>query len=130
MLGAIAGDIIGSVHEYSGTKTPEVELFHAHCRFTDDTVLAVAVADCVLHGFDYTDKYHEYFHAYPNAGYGFRFFQWVSSGDRQPYNSWGNGSAMRVAAVGHGLRLIGGGAGRGTTKCRSDPQPPGRRTRR
>ena len=101
MLGAIAGDIIGSVHEYSGTKTPEFELFHAHCRFTDDTVLAVAVADCVLHGFDYTDKYHEYFHAYPNAGYGFRFFQWVSSGDRQPYNSWGNGSAMRVAAVGH-----------------------------
>jgi len=44
MLGAIAGDIIGSVHEYSGTKTPEFELFHAHCRFTDDTVLAVAVA--------------------------------------------------------------------------------------
>jgi len=101
MLGAIAGDIIGSVHEYSGTKTRAFELFAANCRFTDDTVLTVAVADCLLHGFDYTEKYHEYFHAYPNAGYGLRFFQWVSSGSRQPYNSWGNGSAMRVAPVGH-----------------------------
>lgn len=101
MLGAIAGDIIGSVHEYLGTRTPEFELFDANCRFTDDTVLTVAVADCLLHGFDYVEKYHEYCCAYPNAGYGLRFFQWVSSGNKQPYNSWGNGSAMRVAAVGY-----------------------------
>ena len=101
MLGAIVGDIIGSVHEYAGTKTTEFELFHPHCTFTDDTVLAVAVADCLLHGSDYVEKFHEYFRAYPDAGYGFRFFQWASSGNKQPYNSWGNGSAMRVPAVGY-----------------------------
>src|SRR5262249_20598905 len=106
MLGAIAGDVIGSVHEHSATKTPHFELFHADCRFTDDTVLAVAVADCLLHGFDYTEKFHEYFHAYPDAGYGFRFFGWASSGNRRPYNSFGNGSAMRVSAIGHAFESV------------------------
>ena len=101
MLGAIVGDIIGSVHEFSGTKTTEFELFHPHCTFTDDTVLAVAVADCLLHKSDYVEKFHEYFRAYPGAGYGFGFSQWAKSGNKQPYNSWGNGSAMRVPAVGY-----------------------------
>lgn len=101
MLGAIAGDVIGSVHEHLGTKTTDFVLFHPRCSFTDDTVLAVAVADCLLHGRDYVDAFHEYFRAYPDAGYGLRFFQWASSGSRKPYNSWGNGSAMRVAAIGH-----------------------------
>jgi ADP-ribosylglycohydrolase len=101
MLGAITGDIIGSVHEYLGTKTRDFELFHPDCTFTDDTVLSVAVADCLLHGFDYTERFHEYFHTYPDAGYGLRFFEWAASRSTQPYNSWGNGSAMRVAAVGH-----------------------------
>jgi ADP-ribosylglycohydrolase len=64
------------------------------------------VADCLLHGFDYVEKFHEYFLAYPSAGYGLRFFQWVSSGNREPYNSWGNGSAMRVAAVGYALNSL------------------------
>ena len=101
MLGAIVGDIIGSVHECAGTKTLEFELFHPDCTFTDDTVLSVAVADCLLHGFDYTETFHEYFHAYPDAGYGLRFYEWAGSRSKQPYNSWGNGSAMRVAAVGY-----------------------------
>lgn len=101
MLGAIAGDVIGSVHEYIGTKSMDFELFAPGSRFTDDTVLAVAVADCILNGLEYVDTFHEYFLAYPNAGYGFRFFHWASAGDRNPYNSWGNGSAMRVPAVGH-----------------------------
>jgi ADP-ribosylglycohydrolase len=100
MLGAIAGDIIGSVHEHAGTKTPEFELFHPDCRFTDDSVLAIAVADCLLHGFDYVERFHEYVHAYPKAGYGFGFFQWAMNRSRKPYNSWGNGSAMRVPAIG------------------------------
>jgi ADP-ribosylglycohydrolase len=99
MLGAIVGDIVGSVHEYMGTKGADFELFHPHCRFTDDSVLAIAVADCLLHGSDYAETFHEYFRAYPDAGYGGRFFQWASSGIRDPYNSWGNGSAMRVPAV-------------------------------
>src|SRR5215475_15520189 len=101
MLGAIAGDIIGSVHEHLGTKSMDFELFAPGCRFTDDTVLAVAVADCLLNGRHYVDAFHEYFLAYPNAGYGFRFFHWASAGDREPYHSWGNGAAMRVPAVGH-----------------------------
>jgi len=101
MLGAIAGDVIGSVHEHLGTKSLDFELFAPDCRFTDDTVLAVAVADCLLNGLDYVDAFHEYFLAYPNAGYGYNFFHWASSGDRSPYNSWGNGAAMRVPAIGH-----------------------------
>jgi ADP-ribosylglycohydrolase len=99
MIGAIAGDVIGSVHEYIGTKSTEFDLFVPGSRFTDDTVLAVAVADCLLHGLDYVDAFHQYFFDYPNAGYGFRFFHWASAGSREPYNSYGNGSAMRVPAV-------------------------------
>jgi len=101
MLGAIAGDVIGSVHEYRETKSMDFELFAADCRFTDDTVLAVAVADCLLNGLDYVDTFHEYYRAYPNAGYGLKFFQWADAGQRSPYNSWGNGAAMRVPAIGH-----------------------------
>jgi ADP-ribosylglycohydrolase len=101
MLGAIAGDVIGSVHEHIGTKSTDFDLFTTGCRFTDDTVLTVAVADCLMDGREYVDAFHDYFLAYPNAGYGYRFFHWASSGNRSPYNSWGNGSAMRVAPVGH-----------------------------
>ena len=99
MLGAIAGDIIGSVHEYMGTKSSDFELFVSGSRFTDDTVLAVAVADCLLNRLEYVDTFHRYFDAYPNAGYGLRFFHWARAGNRAPYNSFGNGSAMRVPAV-------------------------------
>ena len=70
MLGAIAGDVIGSVHEFIATKTMDFELFVEGTRFTDDTVLAVAVADCLLNGGDYVDAFHEYFAAYPDAGFG------------------------------------------------------------
>src|SRR5215471_21632930 len=106
MLGAIAGDVIGSVHEYAGTKSADFSLFVAGSRFTDDTVLAVAVADCLLHGLNYVDAFHDYFLAYPNAGYGLRFFQWASAGRRDPYNSYGNGSAMRVPAVGYAFESL------------------------
>jgi ADP-ribosylglycohydrolase len=106
MIGAIAGDIIGSVHEHTGTKSMDFDLFVAGSRFTDDTVLAVAVADCLLNGLDYVDAFHDYFSAYPNAGYGFRFFEWASAGNREPYNSYGNGSAMRVPAVGHAFDAL------------------------
>jgi ADP-ribosylglycohydrolase len=106
MLGAIAGDIIGSVHEHIETKTTDFELFVPESRFTDDTVLAVAVADCLVNGLDYADAFHQYFIAYPNAGYGGRFFGWASSGDRKPYNSYGNGSAMRVPAVAYAFEAL------------------------
>ena len=99
MLGAIAGDIIGSVHEFVATKTTDFPLFVAQSQFTDDTVLTVAVADCLLTGSSYVDKFREYTRAYPKCGYGLRFFDWVHEGRREPYNSWGNGSAMRVSPV-------------------------------
>jgi len=106
MLGAIAGDIIGSVHEWAATKTTEFELFASRCSFTDDTVLTVAVADCLLQGAPYVDAFHAYFRGYPHAGYGGMFQQWAAEGRRDPYNSFGNGSAMRVSAVGHAFESL------------------------
>lgn len=100
MLGAIAGDVIGSVHEGSGTKTKAFPLFDEDSRFTDDTVLTVAVAERLLRGGSYIDLFHDYFHAYPRAGYGGSFVRWAGYRRRDPYNSWGNGSAMRVSPVG------------------------------
>lgn len=100
MLGAIAGDIIGSVHEGAGTKTREFPLFHRACQFTDDTVLTVAVAHRLLHGGDYVDLFHDYFHRWPNAGFGGLFYQWAAARFRDPYYSFGNGAAMRVSPVG------------------------------
>lgn len=97
MLGAIAGDVIGSVHEGASTKTKVFPLFVRDSTFTDDTVLTIACADALLSGGDYVDALHRYFHAYPNAGYGGTFFRWASGRQREPYNSWGNGSAMRVS---------------------------------
>lgn len=103
MLGAIAGDVIGSVHEGAGTKTKHFPLFVPGCRYTDDTVLTVAVAEHCLYGGDYVALYHRYFHLYPDAGYGESFFRWAASRSRVPYNSWGNGSAMRVSPIGIAL---------------------------
>lgn len=100
MIGAIAGDIIGSVYEWRPVKTTNFPLFSRDSRFTDDTVLTVSVADALLHGSDYADKFKQYHRWYPRAGYGAFFDMWASSPDREPYNSWGNGSAMRVSPVG------------------------------
>lgn len=99
MLGAVVGDIIGSVHEFECEKTMDFPLFVEGSRFTDDTVLTVSVADCLLAGASYVDKLHEYTSAYPDRGYGLRFWRWVEHGSREPYNSWGNGAAMRVSPV-------------------------------
>jgi len=100
MIGAIAGDIIGSVHEGAGTKTKQFPLFGPHNWFTDDTVLTVAVAESILRGSDLVDTLHDYFHRYPQRGYGGSFIEWAVLRRREPYNSWGNGSAMRVSPVG------------------------------
>ena len=100
MIGAIAGDVIGSVHEGARTKTKVFPLFDEYCRFTDDTVLTLAVASRLLRGGDYVDTFHEFFHEYPQAGYGGSFIRWAGNRHREPYNSWGNGSAMRVSPIG------------------------------
>lgn len=100
MIGAIAGDIIGSVYEHDNITITDFQLFDPHCRFTDDTVLTVAVADCLLHGKEYAETFREYFHRYPHAGYGSGFRHWAQGPAKGPYNSLGNGSAMRVSPVG------------------------------
>ena len=109
MLGAIFGDVVGSVYEFNNIKTKDFELLNKRCFFTDDTVMSVAVADALLQyeKIDNIDdfkstlilKMHKYGKMYPNAGYGGRFAIWLLNEEREPYNSYGNGSAMRVSPV-------------------------------
>jgi ADP-ribosyl-[dinitrogen reductase] hydrolase len=100
VLGAIAGDIIGS--RFEGDRAPPAgfELFHADCRFTDDTVCTVAVADAMLADRDFAATLRAYVRRYPDAGYGGMFLRWAFADDAPAYGSWGNGAPMRVAAVG------------------------------
>lgn len=106
MLGAIVGDVIGSVHEFDAPKTKDFPLFGSRSTFTDDTVLTVAVADWILTGRDLVDLFHDYVGAYPGRGYGGMFRQWALSRRREPYQSYGNGSAMRVSPVGFAFDRI------------------------
>lgn len=101
MLGSIAGDIIGSVYEFTNVK-PEYDfpLFVENSEFTDDTVLTIALADSILNNIPYIDKLREYYSRYPDAGYGNMFHSWARTKDPRPYNSWGNGSAMRTSPIG------------------------------
>jgi ADP-ribosylglycohydrolase len=100
MLGAIAGDVIGSVYEHCPVKTEGFPLFHPHCRFTDDTVMTVAIAYAILESVDYAFALKSFGRKYPNAGYGSAFIDWIFEDEVRPYNSWGNGAAMRVSPVG------------------------------
>lgn len=100
MLGAIAGDIIGSVYERNPVKSVSFPLFQENSRFTDDTVLTIAVADALLSEQSYEVTVRDYARKYPMAGYGGTFIKWMTGEITGPYNSWGNGSAMRVSPVG------------------------------
>jgi ADP-ribosylglycohydrolase len=100
MIGAIAGDIIGSVYEHEPIKTKDFPLFQRWSKFTDDTVLTVAVAEAILDGRDYSTAMKEIGRKYSGAGYSSTFYSWLMSEATGPYNSWGNGSAMRVSPVG------------------------------
>lgn len=103
MIGAIVGDIVGSVYEFNNIKTKKFELFRDDCFFTDDTVMTIAVAEGILNGGendDFIDAMKKYGRMYPGAGYGGRFGAWLNSDSREPYNSYGNGSAMRVSPCG------------------------------
>lgn len=100
MLGAIAGDIAGSTHEWHRVQSRDFPLFAPDSHFTDDTVLTVATAHAILTDGDYAAAYHTFGNRYPHAGYGGSFRGWLRSPAPQPYNSWGNGSAMRVSPVG------------------------------
>jgi ADP-ribosylglycohydrolase len=100
LLGAVAGDIIGSAYEWDPVDTLDFPLFGPKTKFTDDTVLTVAVADHFVTGMPYAEAIHRHGNDYPHRGYGGNFHRWLQSPEKQPYNSFGNGSAMRVSPVG------------------------------
>jgi ADP-ribosylglycohydrolase len=108
MLGAIVGDIVGSIYEFNNHRSKDFPLFSDGCEFTDDTVLTVAVADCILGDSDYAQYIKQYAREYPTVkgGYGGRFASWIKSESMEPYNSWGNGSAMRVSAIGFAFNTL------------------------
>lgn len=100
IIGAIAGDIIGSPYEGYPIKRVDFDLFSGGPDFTDDTVLTVAVADCIINKKDFVTTLQAYGNKYWNRGYGGSFRRWLQLDRPRPYNSWGNGSAMRVSPVG------------------------------
>jgi ADP-ribosylglycohydrolase len=104
MLGAIAGDIAGSAYEWNKVADREFPLFPAAADFTDDSVLTIAVAEAILRSAeggvpDYRRFIHDYGRKWKGRGYGGMFRGWLASSDPKPYNSYGNGSAMRVSPV-------------------------------
>ena len=108
-MGAIIGDIVGSVYEWHNIKTKDFPLFRDDCFFTDDTVMTIAVAEAVMNGGqrdDFIDAMKKYGRMYPEAGYGGRFGAWLFSDSREPYNSFGNGSAMRVSPCGWTMDIL------------------------
>ncbi len=101
MRGAIIGDIVGSTHEFvDRVNSKEFELFPYGSTFTDDTVLTMAVYDSLKNHIPLEKSFMKWVEKYPNRGYGGMFFGWVLSKKKEPYDSKGNGSAMRVSPVG------------------------------
>ena len=109
MLGAIFGDIVGSVYEFDNTHDYNFRLLSDSSEITDDSVMTLAVARGLMNSFGKSDSeikealidsMKELGKRYPYAGYGSKFFYWVLGDDRKPYNSFGNGSAMRVSSAG------------------------------
>lgn len=105
MFGASIGDVVGSRWEFNNIKTKDFELFGKGCYATDDTVMTCAVADILVNKKQNNkdkiiDTLKKWGKKYPDAGYGGHFYDWVLGSDREPYNSYGNGSAMRVSAAG------------------------------
>ena len=102
LQGAIVGDIVGSIYEFKNIKTKDFPLFSNQCSYTDDTVMTIAIYEGLRNGGkpdDYIDAMKKYGKMFPNESYGLRFYHWLKSDDREPYNSFGNGSAMRVSSV-------------------------------
>ena len=112
MIGAILGDIVGSIYEFDNIKTKDFELFDKESFFTDDSVMTIAIAEALMQykSIDENnikefkekliDIMHEIGIKYPDCGYGGHFLMWILRNKREPYNSFGNGSAMRVSSVG------------------------------
>jgi len=100
ILGATAGDIIGSAYEWNNVKKTDFKLFSYKSKFTDDSVLTFATMDALLFNKNYTEAYQSYGKEYPHRGYGGHFQSWIYHENPEPYNSWGNGSAMRASPIG------------------------------
>lgn len=98
MKGAIIGDVCGSVYEFSPPNGFNFKLFSIHSQFTDDTVLTIAIADALLNKKSFKSVLREYGNRYKTS-YGASFHRWLKDEDSSPYNSYGNGSAMRVSPV-------------------------------
>lgn len=110
MIGSIIGDVAGSFYEFCNTKSKNFEFFSERSRFTDDSVLTTATADWLLHGGKCGTYYADWGNTFPSAGYGGRFRDWMwgmeHKGYAEPYNSCGNGSAMRIGPVGWAFNTI------------------------
>lgn len=114
MLGAIIGDVIGSVYEFNPVKSKEFELFTRESRPTDDSIMTIAVGNALM-AYDKEKDPEDLFHLakdylqglgrlYPNCGFGSKFMDWIFSDAPMPYESFGNGAAMRISPVGHYAR--------------------------
>jgi ADP-ribosylglycohydrolase len=104
VLGAVAGDVVGSIYEGRPIKRTDFPIVDSRAHFTDDTVLTVATAHAIVSGASYGSEYKRLGRRYPAAGYGGSFISWLRSDSLEPYNSFGNGSAMRVSPVGWAFR--------------------------
>ncbi len=100
MIGAIIGDYVGSIYEWNNIKTTDFPFFSPTCRFTDDSVMSVAVADALMNDTDLAASLRKYGRMFPQAGYGGRFREWLRNDAAPDYGSFGNGSAMRASAAG------------------------------
>lgn len=101
MIGAIIGDIVGSRFEFNNTDDLNFELFTDECNFTDDSICTLAIAYALVSGISYEESLRFWCSSYPNpmGAYGGSFARWLASSNPKPYNSFGNGSAMRVSPV-------------------------------
>jgi ADP-ribosylglycohydrolase len=106
MIGAIAGDVIGSVYEFNRIKTKRFVLFSGNSGFTDDTVMTVAAAEAILYQREYVVAFREWGRKYPDCGWGQRFGLWLFGPGSEPYGSYGNGSAMRISPVGFAFNTL------------------------
>lgn len=114
MIGAIVGDIVGSRFEFDNIKSKDFDFFHPDCCWTDDSVMTLAVGDALLEhrekGIDLAEaavrKMQEWGRRYPDAGYGGMFVDWLDEKNPKPYQSWGNGAAMRVSFCGWAAKTL------------------------
>ena len=110
ITGAILGDISGSQYEFDkpkGFNAQTCQLYSKYCMFTDDTVMSLAVKYAIDNGIEYGEAMRKIGIKYPDCGYGGRFYRWIMNQETEPYNSWGNGSAMRASYIGEYFENVG-----------------------